>query len=254
MIATLAVLCAVVAVAPASAEARAFGSRTLKRGSVGSDVKTLQRFLTRVGFRTSADGIFGNGTYRTVRSWESAAERRVDGRVTRRDARVLRRAAASVVPIAPATPPEPAAPKAVPPAPGGTALAPGAPATGNADGTAPPPASAPAVVQQIILAGNAIARKPYKYGGGHGRWNDSGYDCSGSVSYALHGAGLLKTSLDSTGFESYGAAGAGKWVTIYGNAGHAYMVVAGLRFDTSGASSRKGSRWTTEQRSSSGYV
>src|SRR3954462_8291966 len=94
MIATLAVLCAVVAVAPASAEARAFGSRTLKRGSVGRDVKTLQRFLTRVGFRTSADGVFGDGTYRTVRSWESAAERRVDGRVTRRDARVLRRGAA----------------------------------------------------------------------------------------------------------------------------------------------------------------
>jgi hypothetical protein len=94
---------------------------------------------------------------------------------------------------------------------------------------------------------------PYRFGGGHGTYHDSGYDCSGSVSYALHYAGLLRTPLDSTGFESYGAPGPGRHVTIYANAGHAYMVVDHRRFDTS-AISETGSRWTSTHRSSSGYV
>ena len=108
-------------------------------------------------------------------------------------------------------------------------------------------------MKDIIAAGNAIAHKPYRYGGGHGRWDDSGYDCSGSVSYALHGAALLNTQLTSAQFESWGAAGAGQWVTIYANGGHVYMYVAGLRFDTSGLSA-DGTRWHTDTRSSSGYV
>jgi hypothetical protein len=108
-------------------------------------------------------------------------------------------------------------------------------------------------VQAIIAAGNAIASKPYKYGGGHGRWTDTGYDCSGSISYALHGAGLLDTALDSTGFMSWGERGKGTWVSTYSNPSHAYMVVAGLRFDTS-ARSQTGNRWTDEMRSSSGYT
>ena len=91
------------------------------------------------------------------------------------------------------------------------------------------------------------------YGGGHtDDFQDSGYDCSGSVSFALHGAGLLRAPLDSGEFMSWGDAGPGQWVTIYANEGHMYMVVAGLRFDTSGASA-SGSRWQTEGRSSSGY-
>jgi cell wall-associated NlpC family hydrolase len=114
------------------------------------------------------------------------------------------------------------------------------------------PADAPEEVKAIIEAGNKIATKPYRYGGGHGRWRDSGYDCSGSVSYALHGADLLDTPLDSTGFMSWGERGKGDWVTIYANAGHAYMTVAGLRFDTS-SSKRSGSRWTETTRSSRGY-
>jgi cell wall-associated NlpC family hydrolase len=105
----------------------------------------------------------------------------------------------------------------------------------------------------MIAAGNVIAHKPYRYGGGHGRWSDTGYDCSGSVSYALHGAGLLKAPLASYDFEHWGDAGPGEWVTIYANGGHAYMVVAGLRFDTSGRS-RTGSRWQTDMRSPRGYV
>ena len=108
-------------------------------------------------------------------------------------------------------------------------------------------------VRRIVAAGTRIAHTPYKYGGGHGKWNDSGYDCSGSVSYALHYAGLLRTPLDSSGFMSYGLPGRGRHITIYANSGHAYMVVDGRRFDTS-AVSETGSRWTSTHRSSAGYV
>jgi len=126
-------------------------------------------------------------------------------------------------------------------------------ATIGADGLAVAPASAPRPVAQIIAAGNAIARRPYKYGGGHGSWRDSGYDCSGSVSYALHGAGLLDVALDSSGLAAFGKPGRGRWVTIMGNPGHAYMVVAGLRFDTN-ASNATGNRWTQQVRSAAGYA
>jgi hypothetical protein len=108
-------------------------------------------------------------------------------------------------------------------------------------------------VSRIVSAANRIATMPYRYGGGHGTYHDSGYDCSGSVSYALHYAGLLRTPLDSSGFESYGLPGPGRHVTIYANSGHAYMVVDHRRFDTS-AISETGSRWTSTHRSSSGYV
>ena len=111
----------------------------------------------------------------------------------------------------------------------------------------------PRVVRRIIRSGNRIAHLPYKYGGGHGTWNDTGYDCSGSVSYALHGAGLLSSPLTSGGFMSWGARGKGRWVTIYANPSHVYMVVAGRRFDTTGRS-ESGTRWQAEQRSSAGYV
>jgi lysozyme family protein len=110
-----------------------------------------------------------------------------------------------------------------------------------------------AIVRRVVRAGNRIARMPYKYGGGHGAWNDWGYDCSGSVSYALHGGGLLSTQLDSGQLMSYGAAGPGRWITIYANPGHAYMVVRGRRFDTSGQY-RTGSRWQPNDRSSAGYT
>jgi len=119
--------------------------------------------------------------------------------------------------------------------------------------TAMVPQGAPAPVVKAIAAANQITRKPYKWGGGHVRWNDTGYDCSGSVSYVLHAAGLLKTSRDSTGFTGYGYKGKGRWITIYANGGHAYMVIAGLRFDTSG-SGEDGPRWRTEARSSSGFT
>jgi peptidoglycan hydrolase-like protein with peptidoglycan-binding domain len=109
------------------------------------------------------------------------------------------------------------------------------------------------ILDAIIRAGNRIATTPYVYGGGHGSFAASGYDCSGSVSYALHGGGLLRSPLDSTGFMSYGRPGPGRHITIYANAGHAYMVIKGRRFDTS-ARSETGSRWSNEMRSAAGYV
>jgi cell wall-associated NlpC family hydrolase len=105
------------------------------------------------------------------------------------------------------------------------------------------PASAPAAVKQVIAAANHIRTLPYIWGGGHGRWQDAGYDCSGAVSYALHGGRLLTSPLTSGSFEAWGEAGPGRWITIYANSAHAYMVVAGLRFDTAGDTSGTGPRW-----------
>jgi cell wall-associated NlpC family hydrolase len=105
------------------------------------------------------------------------------------------------------------------------------------------PANAPLAVKRVIAAANRIRTLPYIWGGGHGSWQDSGYDCSGSVSYALHGARMLTSPLTSGSFETWGEAGAGRWITIYANASHVYMVVAGLRFDTAGDTSGTGPRW-----------
>jgi cell wall-associated NlpC family hydrolase len=120
------------------------------------------------------------------------------------------------------------------------------------DGTAVAPDNAPDIVKRVILAGNEIAKFPYKWGGGHGAWRDNGYDCSGSVSFALAGAGLLKSPLTSGGFLNYGASGPGRWITIYTHQGHIFMIVAGLRFDTSGQG-RAGTRWQEEPRSTAGF-
>jgi len=126
-------------------------------------------------------------------------------------------------------------------------------ATALSNGVALPPFEAPEAVRQIIEAGNSIARTPYKWGGGHGKWQDTGYDCSGSVSFALAAAGLLQGPLASGPLMSWGKAGKGKWVTIYANPGHVYLEVAGIRFDTSGARAT-GSRWQNELRSNAGFV
>jgi cell wall-associated NlpC family hydrolase len=113
--------------------------------------------------------------------------------------------------------------------------------------------NAPAIVRRVVAAANRIADKPYKYGGGHARWEDTGYDCSGSVSYALHGGGLLSSPLTSGGFMTWGEPGRGRHITIYANEQHVYMVIDGRRFDTTGRS-ETGTRWQAEQRSSAGYV
>ena len=128
----------------------------------------------------------------------------------------------------------------------------GSTATINSDGTATAPADAPQAVKDAIAAGNAISNAPYLYGGGHGSFDSpGGYDCSGSVSYALHGGGLLDTPLDSTGFMTWGDPGPGQWITLYSNPGHMFMVIAGVRFDTSGAPPRF---QPAAERSTAGYV
>jgi cell wall-associated NlpC family hydrolase len=111
------------------------------------------------------------------------------------------------------------------------------------NGRAVPPMNAPAAVKKVIAAANKIRTKPYIWGGGHGRWWDAGYDCSGAVSFALHGGGFLTSPLPSGPMETWGSGGHGRWITIYANAGHAYAVIAGLRWDTAGNTSGTGPRW-----------
>lgn len=125
-------------------------------------------------------------------------------------------------------------------------------------GLATVPPAAPARVAAIINAANSVARKPYVYGGGHGRlagetFVDTAYDCSGSVSFALAAAGLVDSPLDSSALARFGRAGPGRWVTIYANASHAFMTVAGLRFDTSGRDAG-GSRWQADARTVAGFA
>lgn len=112
-------------------------------------------------------------------------------------------------------------------------------------GKAIPPESAPIKVKRAIRAGNEIAGKPYKYGGGHGKWNDRGYDCSGAVSYLLGrpGAKILRRPTTSGGFKRWGKHGKGKWMTVYANSGHVFIEVAGLRFDTSQTGDGDGPDW-----------
>ena len=234
----LVVSVSVVGASEAAKKKPAFGQRTLSQGMSGHDVRVLQDFLNRYGLAVAIDGNFGSKTTRRVKTWEERSQRRTDGKVTRADARLLRMHVQA----------------------GGASFAPEPPApapTGKArllrDGTAVAPADAPPEVKAVIAAGNEIATMPYRYGGGHGRWKDTGYDCSGSLSYALHGANFLDTQLDSSSLMSWGKAGRGRWITVYAHGGHTYMMVAGLRFDTSGAK-RSGSRWQRAKRSTSGYA
>ena len=111
------------------------------------------------------------------------------------------------------------------------------------NGRAIPPANAPAAVKKVIAAANKIRTKPYVYGGGHARWWDRGYDCSGAVSFALRGAGLIDTPMPSGSLAGWGSPGKGSWITVYANGGHAYAVIAGLRWDTAGVTNGTGPRW-----------
>ena len=221
-------------IATTTAVAAGYATRTLKQGSSGSDVRALQRYLDEAGYDTTPDGQFGPATRRSVLAFESAEQTRVNGRASRGEQRMVKARASAA-----GSEEE-------------SSEAPTDKAYIASDGLAVAPSSAPDEVSAIIEAGNAIATKPYKYGGGHGRWNDSGYDCSGSLSYVLHAAGLLKRPLNSSGFMSWGERGRGTWITIRTNPGHAYMVVAGLRFDTS-ARRQTGTRWSEQMRSARGF-
>jgi hypothetical protein len=231
IVATAALACTLVAAGDAHA---AFGDRTLRRGMHGHDVRVLQAWLTRLGFTAAVDGRFGGGTSASVRRYERAQGQRVDGVVSRRQARGLRRRVEQPAAAAP--------------------LAATARATLAPDGrTAIAPAAAPPQVQAAIAAANRITNRRYRYGGGHAKVEDSGYDCSGAVSYALIGAGLLRSPLPSSNLMSYGEPGRGSWITVYAHGGHAYAVIAGLRFDTSGRG-ESGPRWRVETRSTAGYT
>lgn len=122
------------------------------------------------------------------------------------------------------------------------------------DGIAYAPRNAPIAVKRAIAAGNRLQGKPYKWGGGHGNHHDNGYDCSGTTSYVLREAGLLRGSLTSSGYFNYGKKGAGDWITIYVRKGHVFMTVAGLRLDTGGGSNSTGPMWKTASRPGKGHA
>ena len=196
---------------------------TLSQGSKGKWVSTLQSDLTFVGYSTTVDGQFGSTTAQSVNAFKTAHGFTADGVVGSQTWAVLLQAVQQVE------------------------STPTAKARLNPDGTVTAPAGAPQVVQTMIAAANQIATKPYCYAGGHGKWHDSCYDCSGSVSYVLHAAGMLSVSEDSTQLESYGSRGLGRWVTIWANAGHTYMQIAGLYFDTAAQSSNSlNDRWAKQ--------
>jgi cell wall-associated NlpC family hydrolase len=193
---------------------RAGRGSSRRRNVRGGGVRSLQRVLG-----LSADGIFGPMTERAVKRFQRRHGLAVDGVVGPMTRRALGLGA-------------------------GRVLKRGRHRSGGGGGGR---------LTLLIRAANRIASAPYRYGGGHRRFRDSGYDCSGSVSYALHGAGLLASPLDSSGFMTYGSPGRGRHVTIYANAGHVFMVVDGRRYDTS-ALGEFGSRWTWSRRSSSGFA
>jgi peptidoglycan hydrolase CwlO-like protein len=120
-------------------------------------------------------------------------------------------------------------------------------------GMVQPPPGAPAAVGEVMAAGNAIATLPYVYGGGHASFHADAYDCSGSVSYALAAAGLVSAPMTSGAFESWGDPGPGKWITVWANAGHVFMYVAGWRFDTV-ALAEGGTRWSQSATGTGGFV
>jgi peptidoglycan hydrolase-like protein with peptidoglycan-binding domain len=239
------IACAFALASPSTSVAASvhLGDRPLRNGAQGHDVRVLQDMLTRSGFATPVDGEFGDQTKTSVRAFQRAAQLTASGTVGPITVKTLRSAAASAASVAPWTGGVAASPPPPPPAPGAV----------GPDGMAAAPAGAPPAVQAMVAAGNAIATKPYRYGGGHGDWEDDAYDCSGSVSYALHGAALVDGPLDSSGLARWGRSGPGQWVTIYANAKHVYMVVAGMRFDTVGQKAT-GSRWQAATRSSEGFT
>jgi peptidoglycan hydrolase-like protein with peptidoglycan-binding domain len=210
-----------------------FGGRVLQMGMRGPSIRGMQEYLSAAGFPVTADGSFGSSTQKAVMAFETSKTMAADGIVKLAVANALRATVAAL-----------------------DANNTGATAVIAPNGLAVAPVNAPPVVKEVIAAANVIATLPYIYGGGHGTWTDTGYDCSGSTSFALHGAGLLSAPEDSGELESYGEPGPGAWITLYANAGHVYMNVAGLWFDTAAQSTSNGNdRWSATRISpTSGFI
>jgi peptidoglycan hydrolase-like protein with peptidoglycan-binding domain len=265
-------------VALAAPKASTAASPTLHRGDRGGAVRRLQRLLG-----VHADGVFGAGTARVLRRFQRRHHMRVDGVVGPATWRVLRRAKANRATgggkrgavkrvqrrlgigtdgvFGPATA---RAVKRFQRRHGLSADGVVGPATYRALGIRRGPmlrrgagrggsSTGGGRVLAMVHAANRIADKPYKWGGGHGQWTDSGYDCSGAVSYVLHAAGLLSASRTADRFVNYGIRGRGRHVTIYANGGHVFMVINGRRFDTTGRDS-SGSFWQRQMRDTGSFV
>jgi len=199
----------------AAGRSNLLGRRVLREGMHGRDVKQMQRALTAAGYRTTADGQFGPMTRVSVIRFQRATGLRANGVLSRSEARTLRSTHRTRTATARTS-----------------ATTAGSTATIASDGELVLPAGAPAAVQRIVSAANSIIDTNYEWGGGHASFDSSGYDCSGAVSFALHGGGLLSTPEDSSGLASYGRPGKGTWVTVYTDPSHAFLVVDGRAFDT----------------------
>jgi peptidoglycan hydrolase-like protein with peptidoglycan-binding domain len=191
-------------------DSRHLGDRWLRQGMQGHDVRVLQQYLTFAGFSTRVTGRFDRATKHSVAAFEHEHGMSPNGIVSVTVERALRQAVAALDNANPPT--------------GKVRI--------NADGTATAPVGAPPKVTELIDAANRIIDTSYCYAGGHGSWSSSCYDCSGAVSFALHGAGLLSQPEDSTELESYGRPGPGRWITIYADASHTFLAVDGRAFDT----------------------
>ncbi len=233
-----------------------FGSRTLRIGARGPDVKQLQTYLVQLGIRTPRDGIFGRRTAAAVKAFERREGQRRDGRVNPTEAQLIEQLVWDGADSAHSAETGGISPDGYDGSGDQQQVSnPTSKARISSDGhTAIAPNDAPPQVKAVIAAANKITEKPYRYGGGHGKWNDTGYDCSGSVSFALHGAGLVPRPFDSTDFESWGSPGRGQWITVWTNAGHAFAIIAGLRFDTAGGSGMSGPRWRPTSTSTQGFM
>ncbi|HEY5317299.1 MAG TPA: peptidoglycan-binding domain-containing protein [Solirubrobacteraceae bacterium] len=210
-----------------------FGGRVLQLGMRGPSIREMQEYLSAAGFPVTDDGAFGSTTQQAVMAFQTSKNLTANGIMNATPATDLRAAVAAI-----------------------DSDNTGQKAILTPTGLAVAPVNAPPVVKEVIAAANQIATLRYIYGGGHASWTDTGYDCSGSTSFALHGADLISAPEDSGELESYGEPGPGVWITLYANGGHVYMNIAGLWFDTAAQSSSNGNdRWSTTRISpSSGFV
>jgi peptidoglycan hydrolase-like protein with peptidoglycan-binding domain len=238
------------ALAPATAMG-ALGDRVLKLGARGADVRALQGHLDAAGYTLVQTGRYDRRTRGRVQAFQNDNGLRATGVVTRRVARMIK-ATATASPGYGGTLFDPNPPKPSGPVPAELKIVAGTRAKVLRDGTAAAPAAAPDEVKRVIASGNEIARLPYKWGGGHARWRDTGYDCTGSVTYAFRTT-FRRGPYPTFGYSNWELPGPGRWITVYANSGHVYAVIAGLRFDSSGLRVA-GSRWTDQQRSAASFV